>query len=105
MKQWTDVDFTVTIAGADLSAATGVYVTVVQDGVEKIETTDVTVTGTNAVVGRLTQAQTGALSSSRPAVMFVNWLDAAGRKAASRVPVTVEENYPERELPDAEIQN
>ena len=98
MKQWTDVDYTVTIKDADLTGATEIHVTIVQDGAVKVHSTDVAVVGVNAITGRLTERQTGKLLSSCKAEMFINWLDGAGRKAATKIPVTVEENWPREPL-------
>lgn len=95
MTQWTDVPFTITVPGVNFSTASGIHVTIKQkpDVFLDLSGERVQVLGESALFVELTQTESGAFNDTAIAKMKVNWLDANGKRHATKTKVLkVEEN-------------
>lgn len=86
------------LKNGNVSGAEDPVAVITQDGVEKIETDDVTVLAADTFGVHLTQAETGRLSVDAETRLYINWIESNERKAIRGAALTVEENHPSREL-------
>lgn len=98
MTQWTDADFTLTVEGADLTAATDIHVTISQ-GNYVVDLTDAAVLDATHLQCSLSQRQTSGFSENA-AEMQVNFLVAGKRKATDIVQVNVYRDLLKKVIPD-----
>ena len=105
LVQWTDEYITITVededgGAVDLTGATGIRVTLAQNGAAVIDKTDeVELLSADTVGCHLTPEETGKLLCSAPAVLYVNWTGADGRsRGKGETVIGVEDNYPRRPI-------
>lgn len=99
MIQWTDVPYTITVKGADLSTALSVHVTITQKpdvfidlSGQRVSLLD-TSNNNSVLYIELTQAESGSFIEEAVAKVKVNWLDSNAKRHATKTKaLKVEEN-------------